>query len=273
MDSGEVTEEQTDSQSSTVAARSDLETPATSLAPSEVDSTVPATPPAAVPTSSSKPVTSPAHMRTPTKPVVPVVPITPKAAIPPKTQGVPPSKTDKKEDAATGPSGVSPPPSDSTQSSVTLKPESEAGDGANVQPTSPEDPVTTPPPPKPKSWAELLRPKPPPVLLATSHFSAEQSTNPNEHTKSGSLAEALRGFSLNSASRIPFLEPRGLVNTGNMCYMNSVSHFDSEVLFNLLIYYRFSKFLSSAYHSTTFWTKLASVRRIASRVKHLFSTQ
>jgi ubiquitin carboxyl-terminal hydrolase 10 len=39
------------------------------------------------------------------------------------------------------------------------------------------------------------------------------------------LAEAL--IALDNAeedSKVAFLEPRGLKNTGNMCYMNSVSH-------------------------------------------------
>ncbi|EMC98527.1 hypothetical protein BAUCODRAFT_66730 [Baudoinia panamericana UAMH 10762] len=40
--------------------------------------------------------------------------------------------------------------------------------------------------------------------------------------KTATLAEALRQYSVQSAAPIPFLEPRGLVNTGNMCYMSSV---------------------------------------------------
>ncbi|KAI1467881.1 cysteine proteinase [Daldinia caldariorum] len=37
-----------------------------------------------------------------------------------------------------------------------------------------------------------------------------------------SLAEALRAFRVGGGQKISFLEPRGLINTGNMCYMNSV---------------------------------------------------
>ncbi|ORY65280.1 uncharacterized protein BCR38DRAFT_341350 [Pseudomassariella vexata] len=37
-----------------------------------------------------------------------------------------------------------------------------------------------------------------------------------------SLAEALRSYRVTGDSKIAFLEPRGLINTGNMCYMNSV---------------------------------------------------
>lgn len=45
-------------------------------------------------------------------------------------------------------------------------------------------------------------------------------------TKTGTLAEALSSYNVkndNEASKISFVKPRGLVNTGNMCYMNSVN--------------------------------------------------
>ena len=216
MDSGEITEEQSESQTSTVAARSDTETPATSLAPSETDSSIPATPPqSTVPPLASRPTTSSAHMRTPTKPVLPVLPVTPKAAG--KVQTSSPSKSESKDDVV-DPSGVQSPPSDTTQSTVTgtQLSTSEADSVAAV----PAAPVA---PPKPKSWAELLRSKTGNVPPTTADPDADNENDSNGSTKAGSLAEALRAFSVASASRIPFLEPRGLVNTGNMCYMNSVS--------------------------------------------------
>jgi len=37
-----------------------------------------------------------------------------------------------------------------------------------------------------------------------------------------SLAQALQAYRPGTPDRLAFLEPRGLVNTGNMCYMNSV---------------------------------------------------
>lgn len=40
-----------------------------------------------------------------------------------------------------------------------------------------------------------------------------------------SLAEAIQGYRVESNDKFSFLEPRGLINTGNMCYMNSVSCF------------------------------------------------
>lgn len=44
-----------------------------------------------------------------------------------------------------------------------------------------------------------------------------------ENTDSKSLAKYLKSFNANTNDpKTKFLEPRGLVNTGNMCYMNSV---------------------------------------------------
>jgi ubiquitin carboxyl-terminal hydrolase 10 len=36
------------------------------------------------------------------------------------------------------------------------------------------------------------------------------------------MAEALRAFRVGHPEKLKFIEPRGLINTGNMCYMNSV---------------------------------------------------
>ncbi|KAL2261828.1 hypothetical protein VTK26DRAFT_3212 [Humicola hyalothermophila] len=41
-------------------------------------------------------------------------------------------------------------------------------------------------------------------------------------SNASSFAEALQAYRATSQDRLAFLEPRGLVNTGNMCYMNSV---------------------------------------------------
>jgi ubiquitin carboxyl-terminal hydrolase 10 len=53
---------------------------------------------------------------------------------------------------------------------------------------------------------------------ATDNFgSAFSKSNAN------SLAEAIQSFVVENNGKLDFLEPRGLINTGNMCYMNSVS--------------------------------------------------
>jgi ubiquitin carboxyl-terminal hydrolase 10 len=41
-------------------------------------------------------------------------------------------------------------------------------------------------------------------------------------SKANALAEVIRAYRVNNRDHIAFLEPRGLVNTGNMCYLNSV---------------------------------------------------
>ena len=79
----------------------------------------------------------------------------------------------------------------------------------------------------PKSWADLVRTKAPPKSDSTAP-NGTISTQPNGilPSKTGSLADTLSSYSVESisnSSKICFLEPRGLVNTGNMCYMNSVS--------------------------------------------------
>lgn len=74
---------------------------------------------------------------------------------------------------------------------------------------------------KPKQWAGLFS-KPGVATSTTSE--SERNTPAAAQTNAESLAEALNKFNAESKeAKVAFLEPRGLVNTGNMCYMNSVS--------------------------------------------------
>jgi ubiquitin carboxyl-terminal hydrolase 10 len=41
-------------------------------------------------------------------------------------------------------------------------------------------------------------------------------------SNANSLAEAVSSYRVGTADKVAFIEPRGLINTGNMCYMNSV---------------------------------------------------
>jgi ubiquitin carboxyl-terminal hydrolase 10 len=82
-----------------------------------------------------------------------------------------------------------------------------------------------PPPaaaPTVKSWADLVRRNAPPAS-AGSATNGEVVKNGFTASKSASLAEALKQYNVRDDLKLSFLEPRGLVNTGNMCYMNSVS--------------------------------------------------
>ncbi|UNI20902.1 Ubiquitinyl hydrolase 1 [Purpureocillium takamizusanense] len=115
--------------------------------------------------------------------------------------------------------------------------------GTALEPSDASDAGNTPnltasPPVKaaPTSWANLF------AKSASKGSSASPTVNGTSHTANGgesespgpvagsnfsksnadSLAEAVRAYSVENGDDIPFLEPRGLINTGNMCYMNSV---------------------------------------------------
>ncbi|MBE3048773.1 hypothetical protein IMZ48_40990 [Candidatus Bathyarchaeota archaeon] len=96
-----------------------------------------------------------------------------------------------------------------------------------------------PVPQKPKSWASLLT-NPAARLAAAAPGSVASSTNSagganvvavdSQNGVAGmfprtanSLSEALRGYRVGAIDIISHIEPRGLTNGGNMCYMNSVS--------------------------------------------------
>jgi ubiquitin carboxyl-terminal hydrolase 10 len=75
----------------------------------------------------------------------------------------------------------------------------------------------------PKLWTGLFNPAAATSTAASSESGRAAATPGFNKTNSESLAEALRSFTAVSPdSKVAFLEPRGLVNTGNMCYMNSV---------------------------------------------------
>ncbi|EED15007.1 ubiquitin C-terminal hydrolase, putative [Talaromyces stipitatus ATCC 10500] len=189
-DSAHVDEKQTSTQGDSV---SEPQTPTTSQAPSESDSTHPTTPSS----------TAPGHLasrsrdqtQTPKQTIVPVVPILPQAPVTPK-QTVPTEDHQQKD-----------------SSEVTGK----AGN-----PESSEQPTITAPA-APKSWADLVRSKTSRAAVTTPAAISENGSL--QAPRSESLGDVLTSLGPNVhkfGEKIAFLEPRGLVNTGNMCYMNSV---------------------------------------------------
>jgi ubiquitin carboxyl-terminal hydrolase 10 len=75
----------------------------------------------------------------------------------------------------------------------------------------------------PKLWTGLFNPAAATSTAASSESGPAAATPGFSKANCESLAEALRSFTAVSPdSKVAFLEPRGLVNTGNMCYMNSV---------------------------------------------------
>ncbi|CAO2657774.1 Nn.00g039000.m01.CDS01 [Neocucurbitaria sp. VM-36] len=201
------TEEPEESQASTIAVPSDAEvdTPSTSHPPSEVD--VGPTTPSAMPSSAQSSATATKHTRNTTKPAVPLIPIRPAKA---------PSAA-----STTQQSVKSPPPAREESASA----EGASAPTAEVSASAEETPKASPPKPAaPKSWAELLRAKNAPAAVAPPPVTPNgvAATNGPTAPKSNTLADVLTSFAVNSDKKISFIEPRGLVNTGNLCYMNSI---------------------------------------------------
>ena len=204
--------EEVQSEASTVAVRSEAETPATSQAPSESDFTVvpaSATPEKTAISPSRSTPPQPQHGRRDTRTAIAVPNIPgfsrPKASPPAVDKAAPATPTSQPD--ATAPLSEAQKPSP-----------------ADVQQAPDEGFAAVTPPPKPAftSWADLVR-KNIPAGSAAGLPNGSTVTNSAKLPKSASLADALKQYSVQTDGALSFLEPRGLVNTGNMCYMNSVS--------------------------------------------------
>lgn len=129
-------------------------------------------------------------------------------------------------------------------------------------------PVASPPSKAaPKSWADLVRSKNAAAASASAALNGIVTTNGTNASRSGSLADALKQYDVDNDENISFLEPRGLVNTGNMCYMNSVRLCLSRYPVTLANSSpcRFSKSLYSVPLFTISWNRSASGLRILSK--------
>lgn len=151
----------------------------------------------------------------PAAPAVPVVPVLPKHGPKPETA----SQEKANEDAAK-PNG---------QDTVAAESNEANPDAADEAPA----PAVKIPP---SSWANLFAK---PLARAPVNGSGVNGVNGvngdstdainnfpgSAFSKSNvdSLAEAIQSYVVENNGKLDFLEPRGLINTGNMCYMNSVS--------------------------------------------------
>jgi len=195
-------------------------------APSDAGSTQPTTPSSAVPPSDDKTQRTPTQPKAhrATKSVVPAVPMLPQSpnATRRTHRDSVVSTTSKMSAsaAATVDDQIPPPSTSSTSEDATATSDAISSSGVPiVSPTV-----------APKSWADLVRTK---ALASAPVQAAVQMHNGLGGAKVENLSDVLNDISVtesDSASRITLLEPRGLVNTGNMCYMNSVSLAISSIL-------------------------------------------
>ncbi|KAK3905129.1 hypothetical protein C8A05DRAFT_41897 [Staphylotrichum tortipilum] len=181
-----------------------------SVQPAKVATTAPSAPAAAKPA-------------VPAVPALPVVPALPKAT---------PRETKPAANAEQSPAAAAPEPE--PESSTAPATESETA------PVEVETTEAAPPAPawsKPKLWAGLFS-KPGASAASTSAAATAAQAQANGNATEGSaavpavggfakanassLAQALQAYRPITPDKLAFLEPRGLVNTGNMCYMNSV---------------------------------------------------
>lgn len=261
------------SEASTVAPPSEQETPSTSQTPSESDATSASTPATPAHPNIPSPKTTPTqtqHTRRDTRTAI-AVPNIPGIA---RTKQSPPA-VDKQRPPAASAGGASatvdapiaPQGAPTLGDAPVVK-----TDGTQVTEEAVETSKTPPPKPAPKSWADLVRRNNPGAATAAA-TNGVTLTNGASLPKSASLADALRQYSVDTDRKLAFLEPRGLVNTGNMCYMNSVRHVvvsDQNASANIRP--RFCKFLYFVHHSIASWIRCASAPSTASKAIPPWST-
>jgi ubiquitin carboxyl-terminal hydrolase 10 len=235
---------------------------APSIAPSDAGSTQPTTPSSAVTPFDEKihrtPTQPKAHRATKSVvPAVPILPQSPSAAKRSHRDSVVSTTSKTSTSAAVAEGSKSSVPATSSTGDETTS--------VTDATSSPVAPVVSAPGP-PKSWADLVRTK----AAASAPVQAAVQI-PNGNGKAETLSDVLNDMSIaetEPASKINLLEPRGLVNTGNMCYMNSVSRMLAINSFPTNRD-RFFKFWFSVYPSTTSSTSFPFVHPIPSKVIHL----
>ncbi|KAL2849988.1 hypothetical protein BJX68DRAFT_92144 [Aspergillus pseudodeflectus] len=203
---------------------SEPQTPTMSAAPSIAGSTQPTTPSSAVQSSSAR-LQSQAKGK-PAIPVVPVVPVIPSPSTPRQgTTKVDTSRLAESEKSAEKSATVTTAMADDTSPEAATQP----NESAEAKQEAPAKPAA------PKSWADLVRNKN--LARAAASPSSDVVNGVVQH-RNQSVADVLQNLGEDVSQysdKVAFLEPRGLVNTGNMCYMNSVL----QILVSCVPFYQF----------------------------------
>ena len=287
-----LTPKPTFAEKSEVPPRSD--TPSTQEQPSEyAASTSPTTPGSAAPHQLTSAASTAAATTAPAKPAsrpaVPALPVIPALPKPGSKDSASSPSTAKPSEA-----GVEAAVAGATLANQNDPEAAQRSDATAGQPAQAEaQPAPAPVKVAPKLWTGLFA-KPTASNLGSAQGAGQHvngaapgasAAGPGaaagfSRPNASSQAEALHAYQIGNADKLAFLEPRGLINTGNMCYMNSVRHSDPPpspffllFLCSLLIFpSRCCKFFCSAFLSMISWTSLARRPFIASRAKPPWST-
>lgn len=161
-------------------------------------------------------------------PAVPILPIIPKVA----GKEAKSAPAAEKGDLETQHPSEHPVASDAKTAPASAETQGDAApsEDAAADAKAPAHPVST----GPKVWASLFS-RPSASAVASTHSGVngaatadtaarDGATGASNFSKSNmsSLGEALRAYRVGSGEKVAFIEPRGLTNSGNMCYMNSV---------------------------------------------------
>ncbi|KAI1805171.1 cysteine proteinase [Daldinia bambusicola] len=205
-------------------------------ASSEITQSIPSTTPQAAQAATPAAATLGRHAKTASLaaiPAVPIVPVKPKiGSKETSSSGVETKPVEEKPSEQT----TEEKPADTTETSQVSQPE------AKVESTPAVAPAPASVKAAPKLWTGLFSRTTSTVSPSTGAAGAvsgagattNNTSDGNASSNGGasvgsfakantsSLAEALRAYRVGGGQKISFLEPRGLINPGNMCYMNSV---------------------------------------------------